>query len=772
MTRIDRLVAEMTLEEKIAQLYGVWVGASDTGGDVAPHQHDMEGTVDLDELLPHGLGQLTRPFGTRPVDAAVGAVSLARSQERIRAASRFGIPAVAHEECLAGFAAWGATAYPVPLSWGASFDPALVEQMAARIGADMRSVGIHQGLAPVLDVVRDARWGRVEETIGEDPHLVATVGTAYVRGLESSGIVATLKHFVGYSASKAGRNLAPVSVGPRELADVLLPPFEMAVREGGVRSVMNSYTDLDGVPSAADRSLLTGLLREEWGFEGTVVADYFAVAFLKLLHGVAESWADAAGQALYAGIDVELPTVKTFGEPLRRAVESGVVDVALIDTSLRRVLRQKEQLGLLEPEWSAVPTALAGADLGDAEALRGTIDLDPPGNRALAARLAEEAIVLVRNDGMLPLGAPASIAVIGPNADDPYAMLGCYSFPTHVVSQHPGVALGIRIPTLLEALRAEFPEARITHERGTSVDGGERDGIADAVALAAASDVVVVALGDRAGLFGRGTSGEGCDAESLALPGAQQELIDAVLDAGSPVVAVLLAGRPYALGRAAAEAAGVVQAFFTGEEGAPAISGVLSGRVNPSGRLPVSIPAGTGTQPATYLAPPLARRTGVSNIDPTPAFGFGHGLSYTSFEWSPLQGSTAEIGTDGELEVTLRVVNTGGRSGADVVQLYLHDPVGQVARPVQRLIGYARVQLEPGEEAEVRFTVHTDLASYTGRDGRRIVDAGELVLGAGRSSADLASTWPVQVTGASRVVGQGRRLGPDVAVSAAVPVSG
>ncbi len=279
--RVDALVAAMTLPEKIAQLYGVWVGAGADGGDVAPHQHDLDDAIDLDEILPEGLGQLTRPFGTAPVDAGVGALSLLTTQRRITAQSRFGIPAVAHEECLAGFAAWGATAYPVPLSWGASFDPELVERMAERIGADMRSVGVHQGLAPVLDVVRDARWGRVEETIGEDPYLVATVGSAYVRGLESSGVVATLKHFVGYSASRAGRNLAPVSVGPRELADVLLPPFEMAIREGGARSVMNSYTDLDGVPSAADRSLLTELLRDEWGFTGTVVADYFAIAFLK-----------------------------------------------------------------------------------------------------------------------------------------------------------------------------------------------------------------------------------------------------------------------------------------------------------------------------------------------------------------------------------------------------------------------------------------------------------------------------------------------------------
>ncbi|MFC9491086.1 glycoside hydrolase family 3 protein, partial [Streptomyces hydrogenans] len=360
--RVDALLGEMTLQEKIAQLFGVWVGASDEGAEVAPHQHDMEETVDLDALLPDGLGQLTRPFGTVPVDPAVGALSLLRTQRRIAAANRFGIPAVAHEECLAGFAAWGATAYPVPLSWGATFHPGLIREMAAAIGRDMRAVGVHQGLAPVLDVVRDARWGRVEETIGEDPYLVGTLATAYVQGLESAGVVATLKHFAGYSASRAGRNLAPVGMGRRELADVILPPFEMAVRESGVRSVMHAYTDTDGIPSAADAELLTGLLRDTWGFTGTVVADYFGIAFLKTLHGVAGTFGEAAAAALAAGVDVELPTVKTFGAPLLDAVRKGEVPQDLVDRAVRRVLTQKLELGLLDPDWSPVPAALEGAD--------------------------------------------------------------------------------------------------------------------------------------------------------------------------------------------------------------------------------------------------------------------------------------------------------------------------------------------------------------------------------------------------------------------------
>ena len=756
--RVEALVAAMSLTEKLAQLYGVWVGADTGGGDVAPHQHDLDDAVDLDALIEHGLGQLTRPFGTAPVDAGVAALSLATTQRRIVERGRFGIPALAHEECLAGFAAWGATAYPVPLSWGATFNAELVERMACRIGDDMRSVGIHQGLAPVLDVVRDARWGRVEETIGEDPYLVGAVGTAYVRGLESAGIVATLKHFVGYSASRAGRNLAPVSIGPRELADVLLPPFEMAVREGGARSVMNSYSDLDGVPSAADRRLLTELLRDDWGFTGTVVADYFAIAFLRLLHGTASTWAEAAGSALDAGIDVELPTVKTFGEPLRSAVERGIVDEALIDRALRRVLLQKLQLGLLDADWQAAPAALTASDFDSA---RGTIDLDPPINRALARELAEQSVVLVRNEGgTLPLASPARIALIGPNADDRYAMLGCYSFPTHVVTQHEGVAMGIEIATVAEALRAEFADADIVRERGTGIDDGDLSGIEAAVAAAREAEVAVVVLGDRAGLFGRGTSGEGCDAPDLALPGAQQQLLDAVLDSGTPVVLVLLSGRPYALGRAPERAAAIVQTFFPGEEGAAAIVGVLSGRVSPSGRLPVSIPAHAGVQPTTYLAAPLARASDVSNIDPTAAYPFGHGLGYGELVWTDLECPDREVSTDGEVVLSMKLVNAGDRAVTDVVQLYLHDPVASVVRPVQRLIGFQRVTVPAGSSVRVAVSVPLALTSFTGRDGGRIVEPGDIVLGFGRSSADIPLSTTIAVTGETRVMGRDRALHP------------
>lgn len=751
-------MAAMTLEEKTAQLHGVWVGASDQGGEVAPHQHDMEEAVDLDALMPTGLGQLTRPFGTVPVDPALGALSLHRTQARIASANRFGVPALAHEECLAGFAAWGATAYPVPLSWGATFDPGIVRRMAEAIGRDMRSVGVHQGLAPVLDVVRDARWGRVEETIGEDPYLVGTIGTAYVQGLESAGVVATLKHFVGYSASRAGRNLAPAGIGVRERADVLLPPFEMAVREGGARSVMHAYNDTDGVPAAADRRLLTELLRDTWEFEGTVVADYFGVAFLKTLHGVAADWAEAAHTALAAGVDVELPNVKTFGEPLVQAVKDGRVPEALIDVALRRVLLQKAQLGMLDPDWDPMPAALRGLDLDDPESLRGKVDLDPPANRELARELAEKAVVLLSNDGALPLAEPRRIALIGPNAAEATAVLGCYSFPQHVGVRHPAIPLGIDLPTLHDTLAAEFPQADITVLRGTGIDDGDLSGIDEAVEAARTADLVIAVLGDRAGLFGRGTSGEGCDAESLTLPGAQQDLLDALLDAGRPVVTVLLAGRPYALGRAAEESAAIVQSFFPGAEGTHAIAGILSGRVNPSGRLPVSVPRRPGAQPTTYLGARLAQASDVSNIDPTPAFGFGHGLSYTTFAWSDLTVETRQASAEGEFTLAFTLRNTGERPGTEVVQLYLHDPVASVVQPVQRLVGYTRVRLVPGEARRLHVTVPADVASFTGRDGRRVIEPGELDLRLGPSSTAARLSATVVLTGPGREVDGPRRF--------------
>jgi len=733
--RVLELLGRMTIEEKIGQIVGFWDKGD--GESVAPLQGEFAEPTGLAEFSRHGLGHLTRPYGTRPVDGAERAAWLWDFQRSLVRGTRLGIPALVHEEVLTGLSAWRAATFPTPLAWGAAFDPELVEQMAATIGGSMRTLGVHQGLAPVLDVVRDPRWGRVEECIGEDPYLVGTVGTSYVRGLQSAGVHATLKHFVGYSASQSGRNFGPVHAGPREIADVLLIPFEMALLDGDARSVMHAYTEIDGVPVAADPTVLTGILRDRWGFDGTVVADYFGVAFLHLLHHVAGDLGEAAALALEAGIDIELPTGDAFVGPLLERLRDGTVDEALVDRAVLRALRQKDELGLLDATFEDAPPA--------------RVDLDTPEQRELARRIAEESVVLVANDGTLPLAASPRIAVIGPNADRTAALYGCYSFVNHVLAQNPGVEDGLHAPTILEAVRAELPDAVVDAAAGCAVDDDDRSGFDEAVSIATAADVAVLVVGDHAGLFGRGTSGEGCDSDDLELPGVQRALVEALLETGTPVVLVLVTGRPYAVDWAIERCAAVVQAFFPGEEGAGAVAGVLSGRVNPSGRLPVSMPRSAGAQPYSYLHPALGAGQEVTNLDSTPAAPFGHGLSYTTFERSDLTVA-AQVPTGGSIRAEVAVTNTGDVVGDDVVQLYGRDLVGSVTRPVAQLLGYARVHLEPGERTVVRFDVPTTRLAFSDRTMRRVVEPGDVDLWVG-TSAERETTARTTLVGDVHLVG-------------------
>ena len=765
--RVELLLAEMTLVEKVAQLGSRWVGkdarVEATGADspakdaddtlnVAPMQDVFTagGAASLEESGAHGLGHLTRVYGSAPVTAAEGAAELVRQHHVVLDASRLRVPALLHEECLTGFTSYGATVYPAAIAWGATFDPQLVERMAAAIGRDMAALGVHQGLSPVLDVVRDYRWGRVEETIGEDPYLVSMLGSAYVRGLQSAGVIATLKHFAGYSASRTGRNHGPVPMGRREFQDVILPSFETAVALGGAGSVMPSYADVDGVPASADPWLLTEVLRDQWGFEGTTVSDYWAVPFLATMHRVAPDLGTAGALALAAGMDVELPDRLGYDAGLVALVEAGEVAEELVDRAARRLLTQKAQLGLLDPDWTPEST-VTGA---------GGTDLDSAGNRELARELAERSVILLDAGDQLPLRPGLRrVAVVGPCADDPRVLMGCYAFPNHVLPRFPEHGLGIEVPTALAALRAELPGAGITYEQGCQVLGQDRSGFPAAVAAAAGAELCVVLVGDLAGLFGRGSSGEGCDAADLRLPGVQADLIEELLATGTPVVVVVVSGRPYALGDVHGRAA-LVQAFMPGEEGAGAIAGVLSGRLQPGGRLPVQIPRTPGGQPSTYLQPPLGgpESAGISTLDATPLFAFGHGRSYTTFAVADLRVSATEVPTDGEFTATVRVTNTGDRAGDEVVQLYLHDVVAQLARPVHWLTGFARVRLEPGAGMEVRFRVHADRTAYTNRDLVRVVEPGEIEVLAGTSAADLPLSATVTLTGPLRTVGHDRRL--------------
>jgi Beta-glucosidase-related glycosidases len=774
--RVRALAESMTLEEKLAQLTGYWL---DQGGNVvAPMQSEMASgqrpSGQLAEVTRDGIGHFTRVYGTRPVDAVERAHWLWTEQRRLKRETRLGIPALVHEEILTGLAAWKATTFPTPLAWGASFDPDLVEEAGAAIGASMAALGIHQGLAPVLDVIQDPRWGRVDECIGEDPYLVGTVATAFVRGVQSRGVHATLKHFLSYSGSAAGRNHAPVHAGPREILDIFLPPFEMAIHDGGARSVMNSYTAIDGVPVASDPAILTDLLRGTLGFDGVVVADYFAVAFLQVMQGVAATRGEAARLALTAGIDIELPTGDAYLAPLAQEVRSGRLDEAYVDRAVLRALAQKEELGLLEPDaFETEPPSV--------------VDLDPIEHQLIARRLAEHSIILLSNDGTLPLAGPqppATVAIIGPNADRTAALQGCYSFANHVLAAFPDVEVGIAIPTVAEALAGAFaavgvPIPTFSTAEGCAVEGEDRAGFAEAIAVTKAADVAVVVVGDQAGLFGRGTVGEGNDTQTLELPGVQRELVDALVATGTPVVMVVITGRPYAIGWAldgpGPRPAAVLQSFFPGEGGGLAIADVLTGAVNPSGRLPVSLPRSGGAQPYSYLQPILGGASEVTSTDPTPVRPFGFGLSYTRFGYSELT-TVNEVAAGEHFPVEVTVTNTGERSGTEIVQLYGRDLVGSVVRPVVQLLGYTRVELEPGQSRRIRFDVPTARFAFSDRSLRKIVEPGDVEVWVGSHCAASANQLPSVSTTNGAISNSGLSIAEPVAgtatTRAAITVTG
>jgi beta-glucosidase-like glycosyl hydrolase len=763
--RVGDLLDRMSVAEKVAQLTSIWLTLDVDTGEVAPSQTTFGGTPAWSprQALASGVGQITRLLGSRPVDPSDGARMVNEVQRQLTEGTRLGIPAICHEECLAGAMFDGATSFPSPLNLASTWDPGLVQEMTSAIARQMRAVGATQGLAPVADVARDARWGRVEETLGEDPYLVGLLVSAYVRGLQGSeggatgdlrtGVIATLKHFCGYSFSEGGRNFAPTHVGPRELADVFLVPFEMAVREGGALSVMNAYQEIDGQPPAASRQLLTAVLRDEWGFAGFTVADYGAIQFLQNLHKVAADSAEAAALAIHAGLDVELPNPVDYPGGIPEALDRGLLDQADVDLSVGRVLGLKFRLGLFEHPFvdvAAVPAALSR-----------------PEDAALGAEIARRSIVLLHNTGILPLvdpipggsaGGRGRVAVIGPNAADPLALFGNYSFENHIVSTHFADQVdAVDAPTVLDALAGRLGEDRVVHEPGCTVQGGGTEGIAVAAAAAASADLVVLVLGDRAGHFNLGTVGEGSDTAHLGLPGEQSALADAVLDAGTPTVVILLAGRPHAISGIKSRAAAVVQAWFPGSSGAGAITDVLFGDAEPTGRSPITFSAGAGTMPRFYNHKLLAM--GVPRqADFEPVFPFGHGLSYTTFEYSDLGVTPAEVPADGEFSVSCTVANTGDRPGDEVVQLYLHDRLASVTRPVMELKGFARAAIEPGASARITFTVPADLLSFSGPDLRRRVEPGRFSVLVGASAEDIRLAGRLDVVGEVRVVGSGRRL--------------
>lgn len=752
----------MNIREKIAQMFSIWLYIREDGG-IAVKQPRLGGRGELNgdpfDLMKDGVGQITRPLGTNHSDAVHSVRGLNRIQKFLVEQTRLGIPALPHEECLAGLMAKGAALFPSGINYGSLWDEALVEKIAGAIGKELYSVGSRQGLAPVLDVSRDVRWGRTEETLGEDPYLTGCLATAYTKGLQGKDrkILATLKHYAGHSFSEGGRNHAPVRIGERELYDTFLLPFEMVVRSVDVGSVLPAYHDVDGVPLHASRHYLTEILRDRWGFGGIVVSDYMGISFLCDDQKVAEDTAEAAAMAVKAGIDMELPGFDCFGDGLQSALDRGLLDIGDIDAAVRRILIEKSRLNLFEHPY---------AD-------EGSIELNTKESRMVAAEAAVKSMVLLKNNGVLPLATDGIIALIGPLADDRLCMLGGYSFPVHVIAEGLGQGDENRIVTLREVL-SERMGTDLVYAKGCDVLTGrpkespvfpgeigiegnvqkthisyDESGIPAAVETARKADRIVVVLGDLAGLFLTGTVGEGSDVTSLRLPGVQQNLLRALLTLRKPLIVVLINGRPYNLGDGFEKADAVLEAWLPGQEGAEAIANILFGHANPGGKLPVSVPKTAGAMPFFYNYKIKSAGTPIQP-DFGAVFPFGFGLSYTRFAFDDFSAGDSPVPMDGEVKFSFRVTNTGEREGDEVVQIYIRDLYASLVRPVRELKGFKRLTLGPGESARVSCVVPTDVLSFTGPKYVRIVEPGEFEFLVGTSSKDIHFRHTVRLEGTVR----------------------
>jgi beta-xylosidase len=767
--RVSDLLERMTLAEKIAQMHSHWLILSPDGNHRIRTDAFAQAatTDDLKEKLKLGVGQITRPLGTHPVNPKEGMRALNALQKFLVQETRLGIPAMSHEECWVGLMVKGATLFPSALNYGSTWNPELMEAVGQEIREEAKQVGCHQGLAPVLDVSRDVRWGRTEETMGEDPYLVGVLGTRFVKGLqgEKRELLATLKHYVGHSFSEGARNHAPVHLGFKELNDIFMLPFEMAVKQANAGSVMPAYHDIDNVPCHASRFLLTEVLRDQWGFDGLVVADYAGINLLHTHHGVARDKAEAAAQAFTAGLDIELPGFEC-AEHLHEAIGRLDISEQKINESVARVLAEKFRLGLFENPY-------ADED---------QVSLSSKRARELAKEVALQSIVLLENKGILPLdiAKKPKLAVIGPTADDQLAMFSGYSFPVHLIVANMQEERARYAQTPLQALSERFSGENVSYAKGcdilternpeapmfpgdvnsdmaanldrTSPVSRNSSQIRDAVDCARQSDVALVFVGDLAGLFQTGTVGEGSDTDSLQLPGVQEELLREVVATGTPTIIVMTSGRPYALNGLEDQAAAVLMAFQPGQEGAEAIADLLTGKSNPSGRLVVSIPKNVGAVPYYYNhklksgGTPIAYHFGSK-------YSFGYGLSYTHFEYSNLRIQQDHVDIrDGTMVISFNLENDGDREGCEVVQVYVRDLYASLVRPVKELKAFQRVTLRPKQRATVSFAIPVDMLNFTNRDHRRMVEAGEFEIMIGASSSDIKLKARIEVVGKNRVL--------------------
>ena len=745
--RVEDLLARMTIEEKAAQLVTVWEHKDKIQTPAGAFSAEKASVA-----FPNGLGQIARPSDKRGVTASnAGAAGAAEGVNReardtaeyVNAAQRWavertrlGIPILMHEEALHGYVARGATSFPQSIALASSWDPALVERVFSVAAREMRARGATLALAPVVDVARDPRWGRIEETYGEDPYLVGEMGLAAMRGfqgrtlpLRPDKVMVTLKHLTGHGQPENGTNVAPADISERNLRTNFFPPFERAIKELPIRSVMASYNEIDGVPSHANPWLLTDVLRREWGYKGAVVSDYFAIRELVSRHKMFGDVKDAAERAIKAGVDAETPDDDSY-KHLPALVREGRVPQRLVDDAVRRMLRLKFEAGLFENPY---------ADAASAEARTAT-----PDAIALAREAARKSIVLLKNDkGLLPLDEKSfkRVAVLGTHARD--TPIGGYSdVPRHVVSVLEGIQNAGR-----GKFEVDYAEAvRITRSRSWSADAVDlvpaeenRRLIKEAVATARKADVVVMVLGDN-----EQTSREAWadahlgDRSSLDLIGQQEELARAIFALGKPTVVVLLNGRPLSVNYLAENAPALVEGWYLGQETGNAVADVLFGKANPGGKLPVSIARHVGQLPIYYNHKPTARR-GYLFDTTKPLYPFGYGLSYTSFDISAPRLARPVIGMNEPVEVSVDVANTGSRAGDEVVQLYVRDDEATVTRPVLELKKFSRLTLQPGERRTVRFQLTPADLSFWNMEMKRVVEPGTFTIHAGPNSVDLKS---------------------------------
>ncbi len=767
--RVRDLVARMTLDEKLAQIGCVWsTSLLDNGAFSIARAR---------EKLSHGIGHITRIGGATVLRPAESAAFANEIQRFLVEETRLGIPAIIHEESCAGYTARDATCFPQAIGLASTWEPGLIAAMTDVIRTQMRAVGAHQSLAPVLDVARDPRWGRTEETFGEDPYLIAQMGIAYVRGLQGPdlrrGIAATGKHFAGYGASEGGMNWAPAHIARRELLEVFVAPFAAVIKEARLASIMNAYNEIDGIPAGASKELLTDILRGELGFEGAVVSDYFTVNTLFEYHRIGANESDAACAALEAGLDVELPALRCYGAPLRQALEEGRLDIALIDRAVSRLLQMKVELGLFEQPYVDADVAPAVFDTRE--------------QRALAREIARQSIVLLKNDGpLLPLAKDiGSVALIGPAADSVRLLQGDYHYPAHLeimfgeikegdLSPRPAGTVNLAqhfVPmvTVRDGIRrAVSPQTTIHHARGCDIVGDSTDGFAAAVAAARDAEVAVVVVGEKSGLADGCTSGESRDRADLGLPGVQQELVEAVVATGTPVVVVLISGRPLALPWIVAHAPAVVHAWVPGEEGGSAVADVLFGDCSPGGKLPISVPRAVGQVPLYYNHKPSGGRSHWTGryVDSStaPLFPFGHGLSYTRFAYTDLSVLPARARAADTVHVGVTVTNTGERAGDEVVQLYVHDVSASVTRPVKELKGFKRLRLQAGERRTMTFELAVSQLAFYDRDMRLVVEPGAIEVMIGSSSEDIRLSGAFEIVGDVTDIGARRQFSTKVTV--------